>query len=57
MNNDFWNYTVSCEYASKMQNGKNKRQKNKNAEYSVREWVCAVIAGVIVLVCLIAFGN
>ena len=57
MNNDFWNYLISCEYTSKMQNGMNKRQKNRNVEYSAREWVCAIIAGVIVLVCMIAFSD
>ena len=57
MNNDFWNYLVSCEYTSKMQNGRNNRQKKRNEEYSVGEWVCAVIAGVLVLVGMIVFSD
>lgn len=57
MNNDYWNYLVSCDYASKMSGGINKRQKNKKKEYSATEWVCAVIAGVLVLIGMIAFSD
>lgn len=49
MNNDYWNYLVSCDYASKISGGNNKKQKRSKESYSLKDWICAVIAAIIVL--------